>query len=426
MRQALFAGVMILCAVSAEGQPTFSREVSRITQKKCQICHRPNDVGPFVLATYEQAKERLEEIREAVATKMMPPWKAVDGHGEFKDNFGLTEEERRTILEWIDAGGPEGDPAELPEPLPETGEWELGEPDAVVKMPEVYQVSRAKDTYRCFVLPTGFDEDRWVSAVQVVPGDRRIVHHVILFLDSTGKSEELDAKEDGPGYTCFGGPGLDVGVSSPTAILDLLSGLGGWVPGTRARHLPEGVGLKLPKGARIVMQVHYHPHGHPGPDETKVGLYFSKKDVTERMLYVPVLNTTFRLQPGEVKDVRASLPVLLGAKLIQIVPHMHLLGRKIKVELTQIGRDPRPLIYIDDWDFNWQFFYSYAEPIRLPFLSSVRLTCTFDNTASNPRNPSDPPRAVGWGEGSEDEMCLAFLGVTLDGGGIPFFRSGQR
>jgi hypothetical protein len=411
--------VAFLFVACAYAEVTWHRDVSRIVQAKCQGCHRPNDIAPFPLMEYSDAWGRALAIKSAIERRIMPPWKPVEGHGRFKGSYGLTEEERLTILSWIDADTPEGDASDAPEPLPERGEWQLGEPDKIVEMPEPYTMSTQRaDDYRCFVIDPGVDEDRHVNAVEVVPGNRRAVHHVLLFVDGTGEGERLDAAEEGPGYTCFGGPGFDLGNILFALFGDRVGGLGGWVPGARVRPLPENVGIFVPKGAKIVMQVHYHAHGHHvEPDQTKFGIYFSKGEVEKRLRYIPIANTTFRLRPGErAQEVTAEfmVPPFLDAHALQIAPHMHLLGREIRVEKVPFRGDPESLIYINDWDFNWQGFYEYEEPVPLKFPDRVKLTCVFDNSIDNPHNPNSPPKVVGWGEGTEDEMCLAFIGVTLD------------
>jgi hypothetical protein len=414
------AAVLLLFLISsASAQVTYSREVSRIIQQKCRQCHRPNDIAPFALTSYEDAVSRSRSIRNAVEHRIMPPWKPVAG--EFRDSLALTEEERSTILAWIDADAPAGDPADLPESIENTGEWALGEPDLVLNMPEPYRPpGDVSDTYRCFVLPSGLTEDKFVSAVDVLPGNRQIVHHVLLFIDATGRGEEFDQAEEGPGYTCFGGPRTPLSIGS---------GLGGWVPGTRARHLPEGVGIEVPRGARVIMQVHYNSHAghsqeagesHSHDDQTRVGIYFSREKVRKHLLYLPIVNTWFEIPPGAADyEVRATLPIFFPAKAILVAPHMHLLGRQIKLDLEEFGGSVTPLVYIDDWDFHWQGFYTYQEPVPLRFGSRVRLSCRFDNSANNFRNPNNPPQPVRWGEGTADEMCLAFLGVTFDFERIP-------
>ncbi|MDX1980551.1 MAG: hypothetical protein SFV51_09805 [Bryobacteraceae bacterium] len=391
----------------AQAQPTYSGEVSRIMQEKCQMCHRPNDIAPFPLSSFEDAQTWAADIKRVVSEGIMPPWKPVEGHGDFQDAYNLTAEQRRAIIDWVDAGAPMGDPAELPEPKVTDSEWRLGEPDLVAQMAESYSPPRGRDVYRCFVVSNPFDETMYVSAVDVLPGNRKIVHHVIMFIDEKGQSPELDAKEEGPGYTCFGGPGFDISINSM---------LGGWAPGSFPRHYQDGLAIQIPKGARLVMQVHYFPTV-TAEDVTRVGLYLAQTDVKKLVRFIPVLNDRFRIPPGaENQVVTASFPIPpgLGAKIIQVFPHMHLLGRQIKVEFTPLGRETIPLIYIDNWDFNWQGFYNYKEQVSLPALSNIRISCTFDNSENNPRNPNNPLKEVRWGEGTQDEMCLAFLGVTFD------------
>ena len=279
---------------------TYTREVSRIIQKKCQQCHRPNDIAPFALMSFDDAATYAQDIKRVVTERKMPPWKpSAEGSAPFRDNFGLTDEERRALLSWVDAGAPKGDDADLPEAVPaNTSPWELGEPDLVLTMPE-YTPPRAADTYRCFVLPTGLDETRFVSASQALPGDKRQVHHVLLYIDQSGESAKLDGKDGQPGYSCFGGPGIEFTIGSL---------LGGWAPGARSRHLPDGIGQVLPGKSRIVMQVHYHPGGRTAPDQTRVGLWYRAADKVERRLVnLQLVNQNFVLPPGESNtEVKAS------------------------------------------------------------------------------------------------------------------------
>ena len=410
MKSVLSLFAVLAAAPLASAEVTYTKEISRLFQEKCQGCHRTGDIAPFALDSYQAAKTWGTDIQRVVKERIMPPWKPVDAHGKFKNDFGLTDEERQMLLDWFADGAPEGDAADLPEAKPETGEWQLGEPDAVIRMPELYNVPRRKDIYRCFVVPAGFDEDVWIKAVQVVPGNRQVAHHVILFIDETGKSAELDARDEEPGYECFGGPGEGVQLSAGSM-------LGGWVPGSRQALLPDGVGLLLPKGARIIIQMHYFPAGKEHSDQTKVGLYLAKPEekLNKRMVFLPVVNTSFRIPAGASDQVvNGAFPMPAG-NVYMVVPHMHLLGRKIEVNHTNfLGRPINSLIKIDNWDFNWQGFYSFVEPVRMNNLDQMKVTCRFDNSADNPKNPSNPLKEVRWGEGTEDEMCLAFLGVTLD------------
>jgi hypothetical protein len=413
--------LLSLSALSLTAEVTYTREVSRIVQAKCQQCHRPNDIAPFALMTYDDAVTWSSDIKRVVSEGLMPPWKPVSGHGEFRDSFGLTDDEKRDLLAWVEHGTPEGDPADLPEPAPAKGEWSLGDPDLTVQMTEPFTPVRGRDIYRCFVLPTGLTEDKWVSAVDVVPGNRSTVHHVILYLDSTGKAEELDAADEGPGYDCLGGPGTPIAGNLNLADLgNLASGLaytlGGWAPGTRAHLLPDAVGIPLSKNTRIVMQVHYYTNVSRDPDQTRVGIYFAKNKVQKPLFFLPLVQQRLNIPPDvadHVESTSFTVPFFLDSHVINVFPHMHLLGREIKMEITH-GNETTPLIFIDKWDFNWQGPYTFVNAPAAAAGARLRLSCKYDNTAANPRNPSNPPKRVTWGEGTEDEMCVAFLGVTLD------------
>ncbi len=402
---------LIALAVGAFGQVTYTRDISRVFQAKCQQCHREGDIAPFALDSYEAAMTWGEDIQRAIEERRMPPWKPVDGFGEFQHNFGLSAEERDLILNWYRGGAEEGDPRDLPEAVAPGGEFQLGDPDVVLTMPQTYSLTRRGDTYRCFVIPTDFGSDRFIDAFQVVPGNRQVVHHVILYLDTSGKARQMDGQDGNPGYDCFGGPGDGI-------PLTLSSMAGGWVPGMRANRFPEGIGTLLPKDVDIIMQVHYYPCGRTEQeDQTKVGLYFAQGEVNKRLVYLPILNTRFQIPPGaESHEVTATFPIppLFDATAYLVAPHMHLLGRQFKLEKIRPNGRTEPLIYIDNWDFNWQGFYQYQQPIRLNGFDRVRATCTFDNSENNPRNPSNPLKTVRWGEGTEDEMCIGFLGITFD------------
>lgn len=399
------------------GAQTYYKEVSRIFRDRCETCHREGDIAPFALKDYETAVTWAADIRRVLRNGTMPPWKAVAGHGDFKDSRALSPEDKQTILDWLDEEMPEGDPADMLEPLGMASDWPLGHPDQVLTMLESYTPQIGKDDYRCFVIPTGLTENAYLSSVDFKPGDRGFVHHIILYLDTEGIAQKMDDRDPGPGYECFGGPGTSFNISSLQSLLSAgRSMVSGWAPGQRAQFLPDGVGVEIPKGANIIMQVHYFPLARTGPDQTSVGFYFTKEKPERRLYHIPLVNTSFKIPPGaENHQVTAQLPALFDLNIISIYPHMHLLGKEIKVEYNRAGTKI-PLIYIDQWDFNWQGYYNYVEPVKVngSLFDNVRLTCTFDNSENNPRNPNNPLIPVGWGEGTRDEMCLAFLAVTLD------------
>jgi hypothetical protein len=412
MRPAL--ALLFVCASIAAADVTYTRDVAPIFQAKCQQCHRPQDVAPFALMTYDDAVTYARDIKSSLTLKTMPPWKPVPGFNEFQDSYAITEDERNTVLAWIAAGTPLGDPADMPPPLPVSDSpWQLGDPDIILTAPEFTPPPDVSDTYRCFVLPTGLADNRFIAAAQALPGNPGITHHVLLFLDETGGSQQLDGQDGQPGYTCFGGPNI-----SSVAGGDILQGtlLGGWAPGARTRRLPDGIGVPLPKNATIIMQVHYHPSGRAGSDQTQLGAWFADTaTIQHRLLNIPVANMKFTIPANDSSyTVVAKQQTPLSGKIITVAPHMHNLGRQITVEVVDLNGTTRPVISIDNWDFNWQGFYTPVTPIPLAFGSTVRVTSIFDNSFNNPKQPNDPIVPVSWGERTIDEMCLAFVGVIFD------------
>jgi hypothetical protein len=403
---------------------TFSNQVVRILQDHCQTCHRSGGIAPFSLTSYGDAYENRDKIVEQTATRTMPPWHVDNSCATYEGDPSLTAAEIDTFARWVAAGAPQGDPRDLPPARVFPDGWELGTPDRVLTMPEPMTPDFTNgDVYRCFVLPTGLAGDSYVSTVEVVPGSRRMVHHVILFIDSSGNAaRQLDARDPGPGYTCFGGPGFDV---SPAA-----STLGGWAPGNAPRRLPDGIGMPLPAGSDVVMQVHYSSKsGVREPDTSAVGLYFTRGTVQKRLLVFPLINQNFIIPAGAADhEVKASIPFIpLTAHVLAITPHMHLLGREMTVTLTRPDGSTQCLVHVPDWDFHWQATYFYKTPVAVPFGSRLDLSARYDNSAGNPENPNQPPKDVGWGENTTDEMCIAFLGITLDeenlsagGASVPF------
>lgn len=432
IRLAITGSLVLLCSAAANAQPTYSREVSRIVQKKCQMCHRPNAIAPFSLMTYGDAVSQGRAIRVAVESGIMPPWKPVSGHGHFKGNLSLTSQQKRMILAWIDAGTPEGDPGDLPAPVVWPNEWRLGLPDQVLSMPVAYTPTARDDRpdrYRCFVLPNVVDRDRWVRAVDIVPGIRQMVHHVLLYLTDDAAqiklAQQFEQEDSDPGYDCWGGPRITPGAGP--GLIKLAGGvLGGWVPGANVIELSPDIGILVPKGATVIMQVHYNLAAVDSalPDQTRVGLYYQAATPKNRLLTLPLINDQFVLEPGAMgQRVDADFPLDLGAfgltvpaslaprfSAIRIAPHMHQLGHRIGAALAQPDGTQTPLIQIDDWDFHWQGFYDYEVPVAIPYRSTIKASCVFDNTTDH---------VVRWGESTEDEMCLVYIGFIAEGGISP-------
>jgi hypothetical protein len=255
------------------------------------------------------------------------------------------------------------------------------------------------------VIPIPLDESKTVAAVEFRPGNRRVVHHALLFLDANGAARKKDDAEAGPGYSSFGGPGV-----LPTG------GLGGWAPGAMPRRLPEGTGAFLRRGSDLVLQVHYHPSGKVETDRSSVGIYFTKAPATKLIGGLAVRSRSLNIPPGEKQHrvTAQSEPMPADVNVMAVAPHMHLLGREIKVTARTPAGETVPMVWIKDWDFNWQGGYGFVEPVRLPKGSVVNVEAVYDNSADNPHNPSSPPRRVRWGEQTTDEMCLVGVQVTTD------------
>lgn len=405
--------------------PTFSNEVVRIFQDHCQSCHHPGDIGPFSLMDYQSAKPYAPLIRAKTLARQMPPWKPTAGCGDFANVRTVSSDEIDTISRWVLNGAPEGDRSQLPPPLDFSAGWTLGQPDLVLSSPEPYTPPVGADTYRCLTLPSNLTTDQYVSAIDVHPGDRKTVHHVIAFIDKNGDSQRLDDAEPGPGYTCFGGPGF--AITDPGAAT-----LGGWAPGTVATRLPEQVAFRLPAGARVVLQVHYHApqDSEPQGDNTELGIYFAKKKPQQQLYVLPVMNDQFTIPPNDpnykvVAPPNGAFTTPVGVHLWGIYPHMHLLGRKMNVKADLPDGTTECLINIDDWDFNWQGLYQYTSPVAIPAGSRLSATAYYDNSTANISNPNHPPKPVSWGEKTTDEMCIAFIAFTVDGLTASDSRSGS-
>jgi hypothetical protein len=385
--------------LSALAAPTFNRDIAPILNQECVRCHRPGEVAPFSLLTYADAQKRAGLIARVTRTRYMPPWKPEPGYGDFRDGHRLSDAQVQMLDEWAAASAPEGDGAPPPAPVFASG-WRLGPPDRILQPAESFHVrAEGPDLYQCFVIPLGLSEDAWVTGVEFHPGNKKVVHHALFFLDTTGKARELDAKDPGPGYRQFGGVGF-----SPSGTL------GGWAPGANPRQMPDGVGYFVAKGADLVLQVHYHPDGKVEEDQSQIGITFAKVPPKKRFQALALLQPKIDIPAGE-KDFVArqtfELPIALEA--VGITPHMHWLGRSMKVWANLPDGRFENLIYISDWDFNWQGQYLYRQPLLLPKGTKISLEAHYDNSAANPRNPSDPPRAVSWGEQTRDEMCVAFI-----------------
>ena len=408
---------LIICAASVpavgRGAPpakasnravTFAKDVAPILYDKCSRCHHEGEVAPFSLVTYDDAKGKAKTIAAVASQRFMPPWQAIS-HGEFVNERTLTADQIDTLKAWAEQGAPEGNPSDIPTPPKFGAGWQLGTPDFIGKPAKSYAVgAEGDDLYRCFIVPTNFDSGRFVTGVEVRPGNRRIVHHVIAYLDTSGAARARDGEDGAPGFTSFGGPGFQ-----PSGAL------GGWVPGIDAQITPTGVGIWLPKGADIVMQVHYHRDGKSEVDDTQIGLTFSKAPVDKRIRNAALGNPFIAISPGDAHyELKAALTIPADMTVYDVLPHMHWLGHDMTVTATLPDGRTEQLVKVEPYDFNWQTRYTYREPLKLPKGTKLNLISHYDNSTANIHNPNNPPKRVTFGEQTTNEMCFAFFSYTLD------------
>lgn len=331
----------------------------------------------------------------------MPPWPPAHGFASFADSRALTTEERTTLLAWIAAGAPAGDPARAPVASPVPDGWELGPPALELAMPKAYKVrAEGRDVFRNFVLPTGLGEDRWLAGVELRCDNKRVLHHAFVTVDAAHRGRKLDAQAKGPGFG-----GIDFGAADGMAAV--------WAPGARAHRFPAGAGLLVPKGSDLVLQMHLQPTGRVEEVRCTIGLYFHADRPKRLVSTLPLRIKPLRIPAGEAAytvSKKFTLPHDIDA--LAIFPHMHWLGREVKVTARTPDRRTIPLVWIRRWSFLWQDLYAFHEPIPLPRGTRVELRFVFDNSAANPDNPHDPPKVVHWGSRSIDEMALVLLQVS--------------
>lgn len=390
---------------------TFTETIAPIVYDNCVSCHRPGEAAPFSLISYDDVRNRGPLIAAVTQRRYMPPWQATHGYGEFADERRLTDAQIQAIATWVKGGMPEGDRSKMPAMPKFTTGWRLGTPDLVLEMPTEFEVpASGPDIFRNFVIPSGLLEDKWVRAVEFRPRARTVVHHALFAYVRAGAYAKIDGADGQPGFRGLAPIGANPAIAPAGP-------LGGWAVGATPRFLPEGLALPMSRGSDFVIQMHFHPTGKMEREKSTVGIYFADK-APDRMLRVLQLPGLFGIgqgidiPPGEKNYVisrSATLPV--DVKIFLTQPHAHYLGKEFKATATLPDGTERPLLWIQDWDFNWQDGYNYKQPVILPKGTRIDVRITYDNSASNPRNPSNPPKRVWWGEESTDEMGSVSFGL---------------
>jgi len=388
------AAVVILCggaaaASGADGTPTFAKDVAPIFYKSCAECHRPTMFAPMSLMSYEEARPWLRSIKQRVTARTMPPWGSDQAHGIFKNDPRLSDAEVATIVSWIDGGAPKGDDADMPARPQFADGWTIGKPDAIFRMTEDYRIpANGTIEYQYLRIPVNLPEDRWIQAIEINPGARAHVHHVIAYTQPAG--EEIR-------------PG---GALGPTNI-------GGVTPNKPGVVFPEGVARLIRGKQDIILQMHYTTNGTEAVDRTEVGIIFAKEPPKKIAAGGMALNPRFVIPAGDGNaEVKAVQTIAQDTLLTTLTPHMHVRGK----DMTYIAHYPdgtsETLLSVPRYDFNWQITYELAQPKVLPKGTKVEVIAHYDNSTANKYNP-DPTKDVRWGDQTWEEMMIGFWGTVV-------------
>jgi hypothetical protein len=381
----------------ADDDPTFATDVAPILKENCISCHQSGGIAPFSLTDYESASRHARAMADATEKRQMPPMPVNNDAScnTYSNARWLTHDEIATLAAWADAGAPEGDGSEPIEPPPSTT---LDAVDAVLELAAEYLPNdELNDDYRCFVLPAPVAERAFMTRYEVVPGDPRVVHHAILYqptsVEAVADAHARDDAEPGDGYTCFGGPGVS---ASPIAL---------WAPGAGIVEVPAGTGVPLEANRELVLQIHYNLEHGTHPDRTRVKLDLVHGGVVTG-IFAPVANLEMMLPPGrEYVETTARDEYVPNVSFVVhgAMPHMHTLGRTLRVEAEASG-ETRCMVDVDRWDFHWQNAWWYDEPLTLGAVSSLSIRCGYDTSTRT--------EITTWGEGTSDEMCISYFYLT--------------
>lgn len=373
---------------------TFYKDVQPITQVHCQGCHTPGGIGPFSLVTYDDAQKVAMAMSSAVQARLMPPWLPSPSCQTFRDSRALTQDQVDIIYSWAADGAPAGNPADAPAPPPPLSG--LGWVDRTLGFASPYNPNTSvTDDYHCFVLDPALASDQTLVGYDFVPGVRAQVHHVLVYAGSLSEAQAKDAATPEPGYTCYGGPGLN----SPQLVA-------AWVPGTSATAFPADTGIPIKAGSGLVMQIHYNLLNGAAADSSSLQLQLARQPVRRPAVITPLAQTQFSIPPmSSGYSAQKSLTVPTPLTLWGVAPHMHTLGRHARIESTAPDGTQSCLIDIPSWDFHWQqlYFYGSASGISLAAGTKITYSCTWDNPNPNP---------ITWGEATSDEMCITYFYVT--------------
>ena len=426
------AGAFVLAAGSAAAQvrgagnpPTFSKDVAPVLYKHCTTCHRPGEIAPMSLLTYEESRPWARAIRDNIINGAMPPWHADPAHGTWANDRSLTRQEKDVIVQWVAAGAPEGNKSDLPK-APEYAEgWTIGTPDAIVTMDTEYAVeAQGEIPYQYFEMPTNFTEDKWVQALEVRPGNRAVVHHVLVY------ARPPQSRRRAPAFRMLNPPGP----FSPTQIKEMEAAkadpeaarkmrressrrghlIAQIAPGTNATVFAPGLAMLLPAGTVLTFQVHYTTNGEAATDRSSIGFRFAKEAPARQVHATAMMNARFVIPAGASNHpVEAKMVFLEDVTLYSLVPHTHLRGKSWEYTISYPDGRSEVILSVPRYDFNWQTDYVFATPLRVPKGSTLRSVAHYDNSKDNQANP-DPTQPVYWGDQTWEEMQYTGIMYSID------------
>ena len=411
-------------STTTPGVPTYTKDVAPILFKNCTGCHRPGEIGPMSLLTYDDVRPRAKDIRDKIDAGAMPPWHADAPRGTFLNERGLTEQEKSTIFRWVANGSPKGDAKDMPAAPEYPQGWSIGTPDVVFELPEYHVPADDVVPYEYFYIPTNFTEPKWVQAIEVRPGSRNVVHHVLVRYKAKPDVQRAPLLKLNPDISATprGAAGLHPikrGDDLPVRLLAT------YAPGTNPQVFRPGTALRLEPGGILELQMHYTAAGQDEVDRTRVGMIFSKDPSPREVFALQFINSTLRLPPGAA-DVKVDADVSFeqDATVWGLFPHTHMRGKKWEYLLQLPDGSKKTILSVPRYDFNWQTYYMFNEPLQVPKGSKIVSTAWYDNSAGNRANP-DPTVDVKWGEQTWEEMQYTGILVSPSSQGASTVTSGR-
>jgi hypothetical protein len=373
----------------------FTKNIAPIIYKNCTTCHRPGQVAPFSLMTYEDVQKHSKEIVLMTANRQMPPWKAKHGYASFEGERRLSDADIKMIGQWVKSGMELGEEKDLP-PMPQYADaWQLGTPDLILYMPEAMTIpASGPDFFMSFVIPLNLPEDKYVKAVDILPANRNVVHHTTISMDPTGTISRMEQK-----YI----------QGQMKGSFDFGQTVGGWASGWRIKPYPEGYSWTLPKHADLLLETHFHPTGKIETERTAIGFYLTPKKQPKEPRDVLLYTDKIDLAPNTLTHIIIDSVMDNDLMIYGVTAHAHYICKEIKVRAITPDKKEVPILWIPDWDFNWQEQYRYEKPFTLPKGTRIIADFTFDNTYDNMRNPNTPPIRVKFGLQSMNEMATITL-----------------